>query len=92
LRDENVDALFNVMWADARGKNEKAYLEAYETLSGRFPKPVVTWIYGPNPSSIRTLKERLEDMGFPVFDEPERCVRALGMLYRYTQIRKNGDP
>jgi len=50
----------------------------------------VTWIYGPNPSSTRSLKERVEDLGFPVFDEPERCVKALGMAYRYTQIRKNG--
>jgi len=89
LRDENVDALFNVMWADARGKNEKAYLEAYQTLKGLFPKPVVTWIYGPNPSSTRSLKERVEELGFPVFDEPERCVKALGMAYRYTQTRKN---
>jgi acyl-CoA synthetase (NDP forming) len=90
LQDENVDALFNVMWADARGKNEKAYLEAYEALKGLVPKPVVTWIYGPNPSSVRTLKERVEGLGYPVFDEPERCVTALGMAYRYTQIRKNG--
>jgi acetyltransferase len=89
LQDENVDALFNVMWSDARGKNEKAYVEAYEALKGRIPKPVVTWIYGPNPSSVRTLKERVENLGFPVFDEPERCVKALGMAYRYTQIRKN---
>jgi len=90
LRDENVDALFNVMWADARGKNEKAYIEAYEALKGLFPKPVVTWIYGPDPSSTRRLKERVEDLGFPVFDEPERCVKALGMAYQYTQTRKNG--
>ncbi len=88
LRDENVDALFNVVWADARGKNEKAYLEAYEALKGLFPKPVVTWIYGPNPSSARKLKERVEDLGFPVFDEPERCIKALGMAYRFAQIRK----
>ncbi|MCF8142694.1 MAG: CoA-binding protein [Deltaproteobacteria bacterium] len=89
LRDENVDALFNVMWADARGKNEKAYMEAYTALKGLVPKPVVTWIYGPNPSSTRKLKELVEDLGYPVFDEPERCVKALGMAYRYTQTRKN---
>jgi acetate---CoA ligase (ADP-forming) len=91
LRDENVDALFNVMWADARGKNEKAYIEAYEFLKGLVPKPVVTWIYGPNPSSTRMLKERVESLGYPVFDEPERCVKALGMAYRYTQILKDNS-
>ncbi|MCD6306839.1 MAG: CoA-binding protein [Deltaproteobacteria bacterium] len=89
LRDENVDALFNVMWADARGKNEKAYIEAYEALKGIVPKPVVTWIYGPGPSAVRALKEQLEALGYPVFDEPERCVKSLGMACRYAQIRRN---
>jgi len=90
LRDKNVDALFNVVWADARGKNDKAYLEAYEAIKGLVSKPVVTWIYGPNPSNTRTLKERVENMGFPVFNDPEHCIKALGMAYRYAQIRKNG--
>lgn len=88
LQDENVDALFNVVWADAKGKNDKAYLEAYENMKGRFPKPVATWVYGPNPSKIRGLKERIEDLGFPVFDEPEHCIKALGMAYRYTRLRR----
>ena len=84
-----MNGFFLTPQADARGKNEKAYLEAYEALKGLFPKPVVTWIYGPNPSSARKLKERVEDLGFPVFDEPERCIKALGMAYRFAQIRKD---
>lgn len=90
LRDENVEALFNVVWADARGKNDRAYLEAYNALKGQFPKPVATWIYGPNPSRIRGLKERVEELGFPVFDEPEHCIKALGIAYQYAHIHKNG--
>jgi len=91
LRDQNVDALFNVMWADARGKNQKAYIEAYEALKGIVPKPVVTWIYGPNPSAGRVLKEQVEALGYPVFDEPERCVKSLGMACQYAQLRKNRE-
>jgi len=88
LGDDHVDALFNVVWADARGKNDKAYIEAYEALRGRFPKPVATWIYGPDPSKIRGLKERIEDMDFPVFDQPETCIKALGMARQYARIHQ----
>lgn len=91
LRDSNVDALFNVVWADAMGKNDRAYLETYGALKGRFQKPVATWIYGPDPSRVRGLKERVEEMGFPVFDEPEQAIKALGLAYRYTRVRDPGN-
>jgi acetate---CoA ligase (ADP-forming) len=90
LGDDQVDALFNVVWADARGNNNKAYIEAYEAIRGRFPKPVATWVYGPNPANTRTLRGEIEALGFPVFDEPERCIKAIGMAYQYAQIRKHG--
>ena len=28
-------------------------------------------------------------MGFPVYDEPETCVKALGLAYRYASVRKS---
>ena len=83
LQDENVDSLFNVLWADAGGNNTKAYLGAYEELKGSIRKPVVTWIYGPDSAKVRDLTDRIEELGFPVFGEPERCVKALGLLFKY---------
>lgn len=83
LKDENVDSLFNVLWADAGGNNTKAYLGAYEDLKDFVRKPVVTWIYGPDSAKVRDLTVRIEEMGFPVFGEPERCVKALGLLFKY---------
>ena len=83
LQDENVDSLFNVLWADAGGNNTKAYLDAYEELKGSARKPVVTWIYGPDSAKVRDLTGRIEELGFPVFGEPERCVKALGLLFKY---------
>ncbi|MGC1404321.1 MAG: CoA-binding protein [Thermodesulfobacteriota bacterium] len=93
LQDENVDSLFNVLWADAGGNNTKAYLGAYEELKGSLRKPVVTWIYGPDSAKVRDLTDRIEELGFPVFGEPERCVKALGLLFKYADRHPgNGFP
>ena len=93
LRDENVDSLFNVLWADAYGNNTKAYLDTYEELKGSARKPVVTWIYGPNPAKVLDLTSRIEGLGFPVFGEPERCVKALGLLFKYAnRLQRNALP
>jgi acetate---CoA ligase (ADP-forming) len=83
MDDENVDSLFNVIWADAKGNNTKAYVEGYEALKEKARKPVVTWVYGPNINMTRDMAKRLESLGFPVFAEPERCIKALGLAYRY---------
>lgn len=86
LDDTLVDALFNVLWADAHGNNTRAYLEAYEELKIHTNKPMVTWVYGPNPDSIHDLTEKIEELGFPVFSTPERCIKALGLAARYAAL------
>lgn len=87
IEDENVDCLFNVLWHEAQGKNQKAYLDAYDRLRETARKPVVTWIYGPSSDMVRDLTEKIEDLGFPVFAEPERCMKALGLAYQYAKSR-----
>ncbi len=88
MDDDNVDCFFNVLWHDAHNNNQKAYVEAYEKLrDGHTRKPVVTWIYGPSSDTVRDLTERIEDLGFPVFAEPERCIKALGLAYQYARRR-----
>ncbi len=88
LEDENVDSLFNVMWADAKGNNTKAYLETYNEIKSLVRKPVVTYIYGPNASLIADLTAQIEELGFPVFGEPERCIKALGMAFKYASMKR----
>lgn len=83
LGDANVDALFAVLWATPDGNVISRYVETYEGLKTRFKKPVVIWIYGPDAGAIAELGKRLELCGFPVFDSPEKCIRALGLAYRY---------
>ena len=83
INDGNVDSLFNVIWADSKGNNTKAYVEGYEALKENLRKPVVTWVYGPNINMAHEMTKRLESLGFPVFSEPERCIKTLGLAYRY---------
>ena len=90
LGDENVDALFTVLWATPAGNVMSRYVETYEGLKGRFKKPVVTWIYGPDAGAVAELGKRLELCGFPVFDTPEKCIRALGLAYRYKRYTAHG--
>ena len=90
LGDDNVDALFTVLWATPAGNVISRYVETYEGLKGRFKKPVVTWIYGPDGGAAAELGKRLELCGFPVFDTPEKCIRALGLAYRYKRYTARG--
>jgi acyl-CoA synthetase (NDP forming) len=85
LADPNIDALFNVLWANPSGNIVKRYIEAYEALKGAKSKPLVSWIYGPNAGLASELAGRLEDMGFPVFRSPESAIKALGLAWRYAQ-------
>jgi len=88
LADQHVDAVFTVLWATPAGNIISRYVETYEGLKARFRKPLVTWIYGPDAGAIAELGGRLERIGFPVFDTPEKCIRALGLLWRYASINR----
>lgn len=85
LEDESVDALFSILWANPKADMIPRYVETYEELVARFKKPIVTWIYGPDARAVIELGDRLEQMGFPVFSTSEKCIRALGLAYKYMQ-------
>ena len=85
--DSNVDALFNVLWANPTDIIVSSYLKAYERIKDRVKKPIATWIYGPNSEVAADLAKQVEEMGFPVFNTPEKCIQALGLAYQYSRIR-----
>jgi acetate---CoA ligase (ADP-forming) len=87
LEDENVDALLAVLWANPAGNMIPRYVETFEGVKARLTKPVVIWIYGPDAAAIAELGRGLEQEGFPVFDTPEKCVRALGLARRYARLK-----
>jgi acyl-CoA synthetase (NDP forming) len=85
--DSNVDALFNVLWAKPTDIIGGSYLKAYERIKDRVRKPIATWIYGPSSEGTADLTARVEEIGFPVFNTPEKCIQALGLTYQYSRIR-----
>ena len=87
MADENVDALFNVLWADSSGKSVESYIKAYEDVKDHYEKPLVSWVYGPDSGLVRDTAERLENLGFPVFSHPERAIKAMGLAFQYARIR-----
>lgn len=92
ISDENVDAVLNILWADPGGYMTDMYLEAYKELGTRHPKPVATWIYGPDTGIVADLAEPLEDLGFPVFSNLKTSIKALGLAYTYAQINAERTP
>ena len=88
--DSNVDVLFNVLWANPTDIIVSSYLKAYERIKGRLRKPIATWIYGPNTEVAADLTKQVEEMGFPVFNSPEKCVQALGLALEYKRYKVQG--
>jgi hypothetical protein len=79
--------LFNVVWANPAEVIFNSYLKVYERIKERIMKPIATWIYGPSSTAAADMANRVEEMGFPVFTSPEKCIRALGLAYQYSRIR-----
>ncbi len=83
VADENVDLILNNLWTDSEGRLSDLYIKAYEEISGRYEKPLVTWIFGSNVSVINEVTKKIEEMGFPVFNSLNRSIKAMGLIYRY---------
>ncbi len=49
------------------------------------PKPIVANLLGPE-AALKDTARLLEENGIPVYPSPERAVRALSAVYRYSQI------
>ncbi len=86
LADEQVDCLFNILWVDHAGELIETYETAFKRMKEVCRKPVVTWLYGPDRARIDNMRERLEELGFPVFQDPETCIRALGMALTFKNL------
>ena len=88
VMDDNIDCALSVLWTEPSGGLSEVYLAAYEKMQGKLKKPLVTWVYGPGLQKVEELKNRLEKMNFPVFNELETAVKALGISYQYTLIKE----
>jgi acyl-CoA synthetase (NDP forming) len=86
MADENVDCLFNILWIDHAGGLVEPYEQVYSMMKDTYQKPVVTWLYGPNPRMVAEMRRRMEELNFPVFREPEHSIRALGMALRFRNL------
>ena len=88
MADDNIDCLFNVIWADPTGATLKGYVQTYTEMKRNYQKPVVTWIYSPSLVETAKLTQHLENLGFPVYTELETAIKALSAVCRYTMIKE----
>jgi acyl-CoA synthetase (NDP forming) len=83
LNDDNVDCVAMVIAADPFGASLQVNAKMVERLIGNLSKPIAIWTYGPSLSHVAELSRGLENLGFPVYLEPETAVKALGVMYKY---------
>jgi len=88
MADENVDCLFAVLWVDYIGSLVESYETVYKLMRDKYRKPLVTWLYGPNPRVVAELRQRMEELNFPVFRSPEASMRALGMALKFSNLNQ----
>jgi acyl-CoA synthetase (NDP forming) len=88
LSDDNIDCLFNVIWASPFKEFVEEYLKFFGELEGNHQQTIATWIYGPSIPLVNEMSSRMEDLGFPVFSDLEMAIKALGIAYQYSQWKK----
>jgi acyl-CoA synthetase (NDP forming) len=86
MADENVDCLFTILWVDYVGRLVDSYEAVYKLIRGKYRKPLVTLLYGPNPRVVAEMRQRMEELNFPVFHSPETSMKALGMALRFRNL------
>jgi len=86
MGDAGVHLLFNILWCGVGKEYIPCYVQAYEALREQRKKPIATWVYGPKNSTRRELTREVEHLGFPVFSDPETCIKALGLSYNFSRI------
>jgi len=86
IADENVDGLFNILWVDHVGRYVEVHETVYRQIRGKHQKPILTWLYSPNQYMIAEMKQRMEELKYPVFSDLETSIRALGMALRFRNL------
>ncbi|MHA1603491.1 MAG: acetate--CoA ligase family protein [Candidatus Freyarchaeota archaeon] len=86
FQDENIDCLVITFYAFP-GIFPELYVNILKEVGGTSNKPVAIWVYGPRNRSVSEICKALEAADFPAYIDIETAVKALGAMYRYTQIR-----
>lgn len=77
VNDENVDGV--VVFIGLLEHMKDILIPPIETIANRTEKPIlVTWMACDDP-----IRKDFQSKGIPLYEEPGRCLYAMGMLNRY---------
>jgi acetyltransferase len=85
LNDENVDGIISVFWGNSPAEY---YLKILGEIKKPGNKPMVFWVYGPSLNDTNQFCIKLENNGYPTYQDIETAVKALGAMYQYTKGRE----
>jgi len=83
LKDSRVDGIFLHLYVDSVILQH--IMESIQPLKGA-KKPVAIWVIG-DTRCFRTLRDRVEPMGVPVYSEVERGAHALSLMLQPGSLR-----
>ena len=88
MNDVNVDCGTIVVYGGVMAPIP-LIVEMFRNLRQRVIKPLTVWVYGSNLSLTVDLRQQLEGLGLPTYNDPETAVKALGALVQYADFRRS---
>ena len=86
LSDEKVDAIFLVL----EFFNEIEFdLMIFQDIIQKYPnKPIMGVLIQAEQDGASRVKQAATALSIPIYEEPERLVKAFSLLYRFSQLRE----
>ena len=88
MNDANVDCGTIIVYGGVMAPIP-LIVEMFSHLRQRVTKPLTVWVYGSKLSLTVDLRQQLEELGLPTYNDPETAVRALGALVTYADFRRS---
>jgi acyl-CoA synthetase (NDP forming) len=85
MNDPNVDCGTIIVYGGVMAPIP-LIVEMFSRLRQRVTKPLTVWVYGSRLSLTVELRQQLEELGLPTYNDPETAIKALGALVTYANF------
>ncbi|MBM3157079.1 MAG: hypothetical protein FJ004_07310 [Chloroflexi bacterium] len=88
MNDPNVDCGTIIVYGGVMAPIP-LIVEMFSHVRQRVSKPLTVWVYGSKLSLTAELRQQLEELGLPTYNDPETAIKALGSLVTYANFRRS---
>ncbi len=87
MNDPNVDCGTIIVYGGVMAPIP-LIVEMFSRVRQRVSKPLTVWVYGSRVSLTVELRQQLEELGLPTYNDPETAIKALGALVNYANFKR----